>query len=339
MALNYTVSYTFASNTTISSSQVNTNFSDNSNTWSGLEALTKTMAKLKVDVDPATALEVATKQYVDHYASYRRPVLQYSSGTVVLVETGLTGTAGQILINFPDGTQRTDSTAGRIQCNLAQNAVLSGSTQGGLRSGAQTSNTWYSFYAVKSQSNSTDIIIVADSVPPIQANFATLNANFGTSAWVYLGSLPNGDNSAFGNIIPAFSMSGNVVTLWNSCTLNHAAATPARGIRLTTTASATTLSWSYAAGTVVGNNFPANIVIGYIAASIGGGTQCYLQNAAGSNNYLVLILATAGAYFLPIGPIQLTQGFKQTASAATTQDIVATGYIDGALGVGSNPLL
>jgi len=69
----------------------------------GLEALTKSFAKLKVDVDPTTALEVATKQYVDHYSIWRRPVIQFGSVTTVAVESGLDGTSGDIPILFPDG--------------------------------------------------------------------------------------------------------------------------------------------------------------------------------------------------------------------------------------------
>ncbi len=49
MALNFTISYTFSPNTTIFSSQVNTNFSDEANTWAGLEAKTLTLSNLGVD--------------------------------------------------------------------------------------------------------------------------------------------------------------------------------------------------------------------------------------------------------------------------------------------------
>jgi hypothetical protein len=51
LAISYTVSYTFSPSTTISSSQVNTNFSDNSNTWNGVEAKTKTFSNLGVDTE------------------------------------------------------------------------------------------------------------------------------------------------------------------------------------------------------------------------------------------------------------------------------------------------
>lgn len=66
MAINYTVANTFTPNTVISSSEVNQNFTDNANTWTGIEAMTKTFSHIKMDADPGTSLEVATKQYVDN---------------------------------------------------------------------------------------------------------------------------------------------------------------------------------------------------------------------------------------------------------------------------------
>lgn len=51
MAINFTVSYTFSPSTTISSSQVNQNFSDEGNTWTGIEAKTLTFSNLGVDTE------------------------------------------------------------------------------------------------------------------------------------------------------------------------------------------------------------------------------------------------------------------------------------------------
>src|SRR4029077_5874913 len=50
MAINYVISFTFAPNTTISSSQVNTNFSDNANTWTNVDAGTTAWANVKTAV-------------------------------------------------------------------------------------------------------------------------------------------------------------------------------------------------------------------------------------------------------------------------------------------------
>lgn len=51
MAVSFTVSYTFSPGATISSSQVNTNFSDEANVWSGLEAKTTTLSNLGIDTE------------------------------------------------------------------------------------------------------------------------------------------------------------------------------------------------------------------------------------------------------------------------------------------------
>ena len=340
MAINYTVSYTFTPSTTISSSQVNTNFSDNANTWNGLEALTKTLAKLKVDGDPATALEVATKQYVDHYAGYRRPVLQYSSGTVVNIETGINGTSGQAQILFPDGNLRTDSTSGRINCNLAQVAALSGSWQSGLRTGSVSNNTWYSFYAVKTTDDTAKFVTVADTVLPLQANFATLNSNFGTNGWVYLGTLPYGDNSGTANAILVFKMSGNLVILTNTCVANG---TQSGGIRLATQSVAgATLTFTYAAGTNIATpQIPNQFLLGLAAAGGNNTAQETLQflDGAGNVRYSVIFTPSGGTVALVNAVVPLTGGLQVSGSASNKHDIFLYGYFDGVLGVGSNPLL
>lgn len=60
MAISYAVSFTFSPSTTISSSQVNTNFSDNANTWNGIEAKTKTFSNLGVDTELKSGGTVST---------------------------------------------------------------------------------------------------------------------------------------------------------------------------------------------------------------------------------------------------------------------------------------
>jgi hypothetical protein len=338
MALTFTVSYTFSPNTTIASAQVNTNTSDVSNVFNGLEALTKTLAKLKVDVDPATALEVATKQYVDHYSTYRRPVLVYNSATVVNVESGLDGTSGDVVIQFPDGNKRTDSTTSRVQCNLSQNAVLSGTAVSGLRTGSLTNNTWYAFYAVKTSDNSSNFVIVADTVLPLQANFTTLNSNFGANSWIYLGVLPNGDHSGAATNIPQFVMAGNRVVFYNACT-GASSGSPAPGVRLATTAGATSLTWTYAAGTALGSNqVPNNLVLGDFAVGASANTTLSIGNSAGNNNLLFLGLGNS-LYVVPVYNAPLINGIKSVPSGSVAQDIYFMGYVDSVLGVGANALL
>src|SRR5205823_4004220 len=116
--------------------------------------------------------------------------------------------AGQAQILFPDGNLRTDSTSGRINCNLAQVAALSGTAQSGLQTGTVSTNTWYAIYAVKTTDNSSNFVTVADKTNlPVQANYSTLNTNFGTNGWVYLGLVRNGDNSGATNVVLSFYMS------------------------------------------------------------------------------------------------------------------------------------
>lgn len=343
MALNFVVSYTFTPSTTISSSQVNTNTTDVASVFQGLEAETKTLAKLKVDIDPTTALEVATKQYVDHLTNYRRPVLVYSSGTVIAIETGLDGTSGDCTILFPDGNLRTDTVTGRIQCNLAQVAALSGSWQSGLRTGTVAANTWYSIYAVKTTDNSSHWVAVADTVIPTQGNFATLNSNFGTNGWVYLGVIPYGDNAGATTAVPTFVMSGNTVYFRNVCA---AASLAVNGVVLTTATTQTSITYTYAAGTALGSGqTPAHVLLGMLCVgknydAVGRGMR--IVNAAGNTNYGLMIdgATSLGTMFRYFGALSTgMQALDYNSGSGQNYDVTLQGYIDSVLGVGSNPIL
>lgn len=308
--------------------------------FQGLEAETKTLAKLKVDIDPTLALEVATKQYVDHLTSYRRPVLQYSSGTVVIVETGLDGTSGDCTILFPDGNLRTDTVTGRIQCNLAQVAALTGSWQSGLRTGSAAANTWYAIYAVKTSDNSAHWVAVADTVYPTQANFATLNSNFGTSGWVYLGVVPYGDNSGATTAVPTFLMAGNQTFLTNSVSSTGAL----QGVVLATTTTATSLTYTYSAGSTAGT-IPGHLKFGtYFAGKTfdAAGKGMRFVNSGGTIQYGMTVdtaenVANSWRSYLP-----LTLGLIATnlnSSSGNNWAISLASYVDSVLGVGSNPQL
>lgn len=338
MALNFTVSYTFSPNTTIASAQVNTNTSDVANVFTGLEAETKTLSKLKMDADPTIALEVATKQYVDHYASYRRPVLVYNSGTVVNLETGIDGTSGECKVLFPDNNVRTDSTTSRIQCNLAQVAALSGVAQSGLRTGSVASNTWYAIYAVKTSDNTANFVAVADTVLPIQANFTTLNSNFGTNSWVYIGLVRNGDNSGAGSVVLSFVQSGNFTKLLNTCANNSR---NTAGIQYLSNTSTQSLTYTYSAGTsatAVPNNIAFCYWIGADNGSITGGFYLadsgaarYAANGISYNNDSIVLNTWLAA--------SEGLGLRETGAQNVKMDATLGGWIDNALGVGSNPLL
>lgn len=341
MAINFTVSYTFTPSSTISSSQMNTNFSDEASVWQGLEALTKTFAKLKVDVDPTTALEVATKQYVDHYSTWRRPVLQFASITTVAVESGLDGTSGDIPMLFPDGTVRTETSATRTTFDITRNCVLSGTAQSGLRATlSEAVNTWLALYAVKVTDSSTTWVTVGDTRLPIQANFSALNTAFGTSGWVYLGLVRNGDNAGTTGDLLDFQQSGNVTTFKNLIVGgNTNDGNSAYGTRLAGSGAAGSLTYSYSAGTGT-TNVPNNISQGI-----------YTCHASNINSTISILNSTTTRTHIRqhdnnsssvkmVGPIAIADGLNITPGTGTPgQDIFLAGFVDGVLGVGSMPLL
>jgi hypothetical protein len=335
MAINFTVSYTFSPSTTISSSQVNTNFSDNAAVWQGLEAETKSFAKLKVDIDPTLALEVATKQYVDHYSTWRRPVLQFGSVTTVAVESGLDGTSGDIPILFPDGTVRTETSTTRTTFDITRNAVLvtSGAQSGLTGATSEATNTWYALYACKVTDSSTLWVTVGSTVLPLRANYATLNTAYGTNGWVYLGLIRNGDNAGATGDILTFVQNGNT-TFFQNLTSDSTT-----GMQLARTASAQTLSASYSAGTGA-LQIPNNIgIVSYDMGTFAvSGQQSGYANSAGSIIAVIAAVSGSGCQFQFFSTA--ANGTKSTISAAANQIFIyLNSFVDNSLGVGSNPLL
>ena len=342
MAVSYTIPNTFAALTVAESAKVNANETYTKSVFDGLEATTKTLAKLKVDVDPTTALEVATKQYVDHYSTWRRPSLQWSSVTTVAVESGLDGTSGNIPMLFPDGSVRTETSTTRTTFNITRNAVLTTSgAQSGLRTGlSEQSNQWLALYAVKVTDSSTQWCTVGDTVLPLQANYSTLNSNFGTSGWVYLGLIRNGDGDASGSDIVRFTQAGHFTKFYNrQNSADTSSGQEAHGVAFASTSSATTLTWTYAAGTS-GAQLPANITIAM--------WQSAQQNTTNKTNYYNTGLTTLfaahpaslGALALPPVIIPASEGVGVgTFSAAIAADIFLVGFYDNVLGVGSHPLI
>jgi len=343
MALNFTVSYTFSPSTTISSSQVNTNTSDVAAVFQGLEAETKTLAKLKVDIDPTLALEVATKQYVDHYAAYRRPVLQFASITTVAVEAGLDGTSGDIPIQFPDGSMRIETSTTRTTFNITRNAVLvtSGAQSGLTGATSEAANTWYALYAVKVTDSSTLWVTVGSTVLPLQANYATLNTAYGTNGWVYLGLIRNGNGLSGNSDIIEFWQTGNM-TMFNNAFTGTNAGSSMPGFQIATTTAAGSLSWSYSAGTsgaVLPNNVGAVTYCGAVGALAA--QFIHLEDNANNGRRLVLPTSAAANILLSVDlPAGTNRGAQMVLTGGTaTMDLAVTRFWDSALGIGSNPLL
>lgn len=342
MAIGYTISYTFSPGTTISSSQVNTNFSDNANTWNGLEALTKSFAALRVDATPTATTDVAIKSYVDKLNAYRRPVLQFGSITTVAVESGLDGTSGDIPLLFPDGTLRTETSTTRTTFDITRNAVLvtSGAQSGLTGATSEAANTWYALYGCKITDSSTLWVTVGSTVLPLRANFATLNTAYGTNGWVYLGLIRNGDNSASTGDILKFVQAGNTTLLYNILVDGGGANLGPTGTLLAATASAASLTYTYSAGTGAAN-IPNNISFGHFSlANSGGATTIVKIDDSGNNfNYINLPTSSTGILIVMLWAV-VSQGIRLTLASATSGGTVAlAGWVDGVLGGGANPLL
>ncbi len=367
MAINYTVSYTFSPSTTISSSQVNTNFSDNSNTWNGVEAKTKTFSNLGVDTELKSA---GTIKSADGTAAapgytftsntavglslssssmsaiglnalrYRRPVLQYASATTVTIESGLDGTSGNIPILFTDGSLRTETTSTRTTFDITRNAVLvtSGAQSGLTGATSEATNTWYALYACKVTDSTTLWVTVGSTVLPLQANYATLNTAYGTNGWVYLGLIRNGDNAGTTGDILEFSMSGDCTAFRNLSTAGNGIP----GTRLAT-AAATTITWAYAGGTGAAQ-VPQNISIcdaycscsGYV-----GDQRIYFEDASADPVLESFTGVASAATNARISNVSVLNGFRAEngAGASTTWYLNLSAFRDTVLGVGTNPLL
>lgn len=323
----------------LKSSDLNAEFNNITNTLNNIDSGSVAWANCNSTNSTQTTSTITTAtitKLVHGLMKYRRPVLQYNSATVVNIETGLTGTAGQVQIMFSDGSVRTDSTAGRIQCNLGQVASLTGTAQSGLRTGTVAANTWYAVYTVKSQVNTTDIVAVADVVLPIQANYATLNSNFGTDAWQYIGLVRNGDNSGSTTAILGFTQCGNKTVFRNKCVTQ---ANYGPGTLLATDASNTALAYTYSAGTGAAN-IPNNVAfVSYLVTASSTGADYKVTAQGDTANYLLRLPNTVGTPTCIIKDVPAVVGLAVASTSATTHDIVLYGFVDGALGVGSNPLL
>lgn len=337
MALNFTVSYTFSPGTTISSSQVNTNTTDVANVFTGLEAETKTLAKLKMDADPTIALEVATKQYVDHYSTWRRPVLKFGSITTIAIESGLDGTSGNVPMLFPDGSMRTETSTTRTTFNITRNAVLvtSGAQSGLTGATSEANNTWYALYAVKVTDSSTLWVTVGSTVLPLQANYATLNTAYGTNGWVYLGVIRNGDQFSVLADLLDFTMAGNLTFFKNTAGGNVISYA---GMALGGSAGATSTTWTTSRGTA-GGAIPNNIshVCVYWARAADGTSLYTIRDSSNTRAYGTGNNSTsrlAGQVW-----VSADEGLLLATVGSVALDMSLTGFVDGVLGVGSLPLL
>jgi hypothetical protein len=268
------------------------------------------------------------------FFTYRRPNLVFVDTNTVDVE-GNTGTANQTCVFFPDErrcvTETTSSTDQFRRLKMSATATLSGTWDSGLRSGLTLgTSSWWLIYAVKTTDNSSNFVLVVDSVTPTQGNYALLNSNFGSNSWVYLGAIRYGDNSNNPAGILSFTQSGGKTEFTNL----KSASNP--GIILNTQASGTNIDWEYNTG-VSSVAVPSNFVFGiYTVTETGACTPWQIRSGDRNQNYFVM--DTAGTVSDFTIEKTLNQGLNLQCSGSSPQTINLTGWTDNAL-YGGNPQL
>lgn len=120
MAISYSISYTFSPSTTISSSQVNTNFSDNSNTWNGIEAKTKTFSNLGVDTELKSGGTVSTAN-----GTVAAPSLTFTNST----GSGIYRAGADNIVITTAGVSAIDISSAQL-VTLTNNIVFNPTTKG-----------------------------------------------------------------------------------------------------------------------------------------------------------------------------------------------------------------
>lgn len=274
---------------------------------------------------------------------YRRPVLTWVNDTSVDIEAN-TGTSNRSRVVFPDGesrsvTEDTSSTDLYRRFIITSTAEFeSGTEDSGLRSGlSEVNNTWYAVYAVKSQINTDNFVLVGDTTYPTAANFATLNTRYGTDSWIYLGLIVNGNNANNTNNISQFIQSGNVTFLRES-TPSATNVITGFGSILATGAAATSLTWTYASGTAL-PSLPSHLVWGKIVfAQTGNASGTRITDSSAS----VDMIRFGGTTTITISHIQdLTKGANVASGDGGNEnyDVFLAAWSDPILGNGINPLI
>ncbi len=404
MALSLSKQHTFTSGTTILSAQVNTDFDDLYNAFTGIEGLTKSFSNLIVDSilrssgtiqsadgavgapgytftsDTDTGLyrasgnelsvaaggaligkftsagivmnslklsglsagsangESLRYEQVNMLWGYRLPHLKFVSTTTVEVEGGTyDGDTSNFTVLFPDGDLRTVTSSTYARFNITRNAALSSSKQSGLRTSlSEATNTWYALYAVKATDDTAIWVLVGDTVVPTPGNYATLNSNFGTNGWRYLGMIRNGSDggSGTGDILDFTQSAG--VTFFKNTVAGGTLTNAATGIRVASSGGATTLTYTYSAGT--GNtDIPSHLSHIYWRSWFGNTTNLGYTRDATATRFYGIHSNQNGAGSNVWAPaaegLQLSNG----AGSSIAYEIFISGFTDNALSAGAFP--
>lgn len=293
---------------------------------------------------PVSAQDAATKAYVDGSASpfpagFRRANLSWISITTVDIENN-TGTANQTTVIFPDGTSRsviedTSITSKYRRFIITETAEFtSGTENSGLRASlSEASNTWYALYAVKSQINAANFVLVGDTTTPSQTNFATLNGTYGANSWVYLGVIRNGDQSTNLNDICSFIQSGSKTVFTNLITGEDSLWQPFG--MMVASGTVVILTWNYSTG-IAGAVVPPQFAYGdFNVVDYGILSGAFLfQTAAGFGTYINVSSETGSGISRASAIYQMapiTTGIRYNSTGNTLKGMALTGWIDNVL--------
>lgn len=239
--------------------------------------------------------------------AYRRPVMLWIDGNTIDIEPN-TGTSNTTTVIFPDGNVRTvtENTASTDKYRrfiiTATANFTSGTEDSGLRSSlSRTANTSYSLYAVKSQINAANFVLVGDTTQPTQANFATLNSAYGTNGWVYMGPVLNGDNSTATNTIVSFDQSGTRIHFTNALVINGVSLP---GVLMASAAAGNFfLAVTPGFGTTVGTQVPATVTQGTLSLGLNAGANVGFDLTIGTGSRIPVQGITAGSNTMTISGV------------------------------------
>jgi len=279
---------------------------------------------------------------------YRRPNLQWASISTVNVEDQIvTGVSGDCTILFSDGKLLTVNSTAQTRFDITRNASLSGTKLSGLRTGAEAANTNYALYAVRATDNDNTWVTVGDVVFPVNSSITTLNTNFGTNKWIYIGWIRNGNNSSQTTDIVKFVQTGHIMYFYESNTSNIGR--NLYGIKYASTAAATQLTYTATFGSGI-TDLPPNVGMAYwnmgSNQTLAGSPREFmladsqLNVASGTSPQFFSISAgnvcTVGSLWIPA---QQGAACGNSGGITPAMSIYLAGTIDNALGVGSNPLV
>jgi len=174
--------------------------------------------------------------------------------------------------------------------------------------------------------------MVADTVLPLQSNVATLNSNFGTNAWVYLGLIRNGDQGGSTNVILSFVMAGHTTNFTNVTTFQNSAI----GLGLQS-GTATNITATYSPGTGAAQ-IPQNITLVKYVGSVASQTGDVTLTNQAHTGYHSFSHAVGAATLVEVW-MGAAEGCRLDSGTSVALAILLGGFVDGVLGVGSNPFV